>query len=71
MLLGSSLRLMLTTWSTDCFQSVASLASSEFCKKNQVNINIKISLRLDLGNVAASGSIINLVTAIILLIAAL
>jgi len=37
----------------------------------QVKIEIKISLGLDLGNVAAYESIINLVTAIILLIAAL
>jgi hypothetical protein len=36
-----------------------------------VKVEINISLRLDLGNIAAYESIINLVTAIILLIAAL
>jgi hypothetical protein len=50
---------------------VASLVPSGSCKKEKVNLNIKISLRIDLVNIAAYGSIINLVTAIILLIAAL
>lgn len=63
---------MPATCSTDRLWSVASPVTPGMGQKGvTVKVEINISLRLDLGNLAAYESIINLVTAIILLIAAL